>query len=288
MSQAMIVEITPENFQQMVIENSMQLPVLVDFWAPWCGPCRQVMPLLEKLAQEWAGRFILAKVNTEAQQELAAQFQIRGIPHFKIFHKGEVVKELQGALPITEFKAALEPYLKPDESEALRLQAQQAFAEGRYEEATELLGKASQANPNNYKVHLDLVKMYLQTGHMDKAQALFNKLPDEAKKSPEGKELGLILRFSSIVAEAGDIEQIQQTLEKDPNNAEALYGLAGYLMLHNKIEEAMQTLLKLFMVNRDYKDGIARQTLLELFDALQASQPELVNTYRRKLQNLLF
>ncbi len=288
MSQAMIVEITSENFQQMVVENSMHVPVLVDFWAPWCGPCKQVMPMLEKLAQEWAGRFILAKVNTEEQQELAAQFQIRGIPHFKIFHQGEVVKELQGALPITEFKTALEPYLKPDESEELRLQAQQAFAQGQYDEAVELLGKASQANPNNYKVHLDLVKMYLQTGHMDKAQNLFNKLPDEAKKSPEGKELGLILRFSSIVAEAGDIDKIQQTLAEDPNNPDALYGLAGYLMLHGKVEEAMQALLKLFMVNRDYKEGIARKTLLEIFEALQQEHSELVNTYRRKLQNLLF
>lgn len=288
MSQAMIVEITSENFQQMVVENSMHMPVLVDFWAPWCGPCKQVMPMLEKLAQEWAGRFILAKVNTEEQQELAAQFQIRGIPHFKIFHQGEMVKELQGALPITEFKTALEPYLKPDESETLRLQAQQAFAQGQYDEAVELLGKASQVNPNNYKVHLDLVKMYLQTGHMDKAQNLFNKLPDEAKKSPEGKELGLILRFSSIVAEAGEIEKIQQTLAEDPNNPDALYGLAGYLMLHDKIEEAMQSLLKLFMVNRDYKEGIARKTLLEIFEALQQEHSELVNTYRRKLQNLLF
>lgn len=288
MSQAMIIEITPENFQQMVVENSHHVPVLVDFWAPWCGPCKQVMPMLEKLAQEWAGRFILAKVNTEEQQELAAQFQIRGIPHFKIFHQGEIVKELQGALPITEFKAALEPYLKPDESEDLRQQAQQAFAQGQIDQAIELLGKASQANPNNYKVPLDLVKMYLHTGHMDKAKALFDKLPDEAKQSPEGKELNLMMRFASIIDEAGDLEQIQKTLADNPNDPDALYGLAGYLMLNGQMEEAMQALLKLFMTHRDYKDGIAKTTLLEIFDALQKEQPELVNAYRRKLQNLLF
>lgn len=288
MSEAMIIDVNAENFQQMVLENSQHVPVLVDFWAPWCGPCKQVMPTLEKLAQEWAGRFILAKINTEEQQELADQFQIRGIPHFKIIHQGQVVKELQGALPVGDFKAALEPYLKADESEDLRQAAKAAFSEGEFDQAVALLGQAAQANPNNYKVHLDLVQMYLHTGHMEQAEALLNKLPEEAQNSKEGKSLKNLMHFAKVVEEAGSIKGIQQAIETNPNDPAALYGLSGYLMLHGDVEKAMQSLLKLFMVDKTYQEGIARTTLLQIFELLQEEQPQLVNAYRRKLQNLMF
>lgn len=288
MSDAMIIEVTQENFQEMVVNNSMHLPVLVDFWAPWCEPCKQVMPLLEKLAQELAGRFILAKVNTEEQQALAEHFQIKGVPHFKIIHQGQIAKELQGALPISDFKEALEPYLKPDESEDLRQQAKQAFLDNRFDEATALLGQAAQANPNNYKVHLDLVQMYMHTGHMDKAQALFNKLPEEAQQSPEGKNLDGLMFFATLVENAPEIDVLQKTLQNNPNDPEALYSISGYLMLHQQPEQAMQSLLKLFMVDRSYQDGIAQKTLIKIFETLQADHPELVSAYRRKLQNLLY
>ncbi|MDX1796730.1 MAG: thioredoxin [Hydrogenovibrio sp.] len=286
--QAMIIDVTSENFEEMVLQNSMHVPVLVDFWAPWCGPCKQVMPMLEKLANQFAGRFILAKVNTEEQQTLADQFQIRSIPSFKVFHQGKVVQELQGAQPAKAFEEALQPYLKPDESEDLRQQAQQAFAEQQIDRALQLLGEAAQANPNNFRVHLDLAKMYFQTGHVDRAKELMEKLPDEAKASDEGKSLLALFKFTQIVAESDSVEALQQRLQQDPNDAEALYGLSGYLMLHNHPEQAMQTLLKLFMVDREYRDGIAKKTLIEIFEMLQSDHPELVNAYRRKLQGLLF
>ncbi|MDG4812163.1 thioredoxin [Hydrogenovibrio sp. 3SP14C1] len=286
--EAMIIDVTQDNFDEMVLNNSMHVPVLVDFWAPWCGPCKQVMPILEKLAHDLAGRFILAKVNTEEQQELAAKYQIRSIPSFKIFHQGQEVQELQGAQPASAFRDALEPYLKSDLSEDLRQQAQQAFSAGEYDHAIKLLGEASQANPNNYRIHLDLAKMYFQSGHLDKAETLMEKLPDEAKHSKEGKSLQALFKFTQIVANADDIETVQKTLQNDPNNAEALYHLAGYLMLHNHPEKAMSCLLKLFSVAPDYQDGVAKKTLIEIFEMLQDDHPELVKAYRRQLQNLLF
>lgn len=286
--QAMIVDINDNNYTEMVIQNSHHKPVLIDFWAPWCGPCKQVMPLLEKLAQELAGQFILAKINIDESQVLAQQMQIRSVPTFKLVVNGEVVDELNGAQPIAAFKTLLAPYLEAEPSEVLRTQAQQAFATGEYDQAIVLLGEASQADPNNYRVHLDLVKMYFETGHLDKAQALLNKLPDEARLSPEGKPLVALLRYSEVVAEAGNLEHIQSTLAANPSDPMALYGLAGYLMINQQPEPAMQSLLRLFMVEKDFKDGIAKKMLLELFEILEAEHPEMVNAYRRKLQNLLF
>lgn len=286
--QPMIIDITAENFQEMVVQNSFHIPVLVDFWAPWCEPCKQVMPMLEKLAGDLAGRFILAKINTEEQQELAEQFQIRSIPSFKIFHQGSVVEDLQGAQPSSAFVQALEKYMPTDESEELRQAAQQAFSEDNYDQALALLQKAAQANPNNFKVHLDLVKMYFQRGHLEQAKQLLDKLPDEAKQSIEGRSLLGLLRFTEMIADAPPIEAVQKTLSENPNDAASLYALSGYLMLHNHPEKAMQTLLKLFSVDREFRDGAAKKTLLEIFEILQGEQPELVNQYRRKLQNLLF
>lgn len=286
--QAMIIDITADNFQDMVVQNSHHVPVLVDFWAPWCGPCKQVMPMLEKLANDLAGRFILAKINTEEETALADQFQIRSVPTFKVFYRGEEVQELQGAQPLSAFQTALEPYLPKDPSEELRAEAQQAFAEGNYEQALNLLGQAAQANPNNFRIHLDLAKMYYQRGHIEKAQELMEKLPEEALQSSEGKALTSLFRFTEMVAEAAPLEEIQATLQQNPNDPEALYGLSGYLILNNQPEAALQTLLRLFSVDRDYREGIARKTLIELFDTLQNDHPDMVLAYRRKLQSLMF
>lgn len=286
--QAMIVDITADTFQEMVLQNSQHLPVLIDFWAPWCEPCQQIMPQLEALAQEWAGRFILAKINTEAESALADQFQIKSIPSFKLIKNGKLIAELHGAQPMAEFRKMLEPHLKAEPSEDLRLQAQQAFIAGQYDDVVRLLGEAAQANPNNYRVHLDLVKMYIHTGNLEQGQSLFDKLPAEAQQSPEGTPLKLILRFGLVVNDSPPLAAIQANLLTDPNDAAALYGLAGYLILHHGYEDALKTLLKLFTVHPDFQDGIAQKTLIELFDALKDSHSELVKTYRRKLQTLLF
>lgn len=287
MTEAYITDITTENFTE-ILNHSSNIPVLMHFWEPLNETSQQVNALLEKLASEFAGQFILAKIHAGQHPELASRSGVSEVPYYKLVFKGEILSEQAGMQTESEYRALLEPHLVKDPSEQLREQAQLAFANGQIDEAIKLIGEAAKTNPNNFRVHLDLVQMYLLTGHLDKANNLFEKLPEEAHQSSEGKRLKGILIFSEIADTSADIESIQRTLQQDPNQPDALYGLAAYLALHNHPEKAMQTLLKLFQIDRTYQEGAPQKALIALFNMLSDSHPQLVSTGRRQLQGLLY
>lgn len=282
------VNVTSTNFEQVIIKQSYQVPVLVDFWAPWCGPCKQVMPILEALAEEYTGRFILAKINTEEQQELANHFQIRSIPSFKVFVDGQVVEEVQGAQPIQAFKTLLEKYMAADESENLRLKAQQQLEANQADKALQTLSQASQINPNNFKIHFDLVAIFVLQNKLDEAKQLFAQLPEDIQKSAEGKILNQKITFAVELENAPALEDIEAELIKTPNNPELLNAKVKICLAKQDYAAAMASLLKLFQVDRGFLDDYARKTLIELFEMLKETDPDLVKSYRRKLQALLF
>ncbi|QCU89722.1 tetratricopeptide repeat protein [Thiomicrorhabdus sediminis] len=288
MSEAMIVDISLANVQEMLVQNSNTHPVALVFWSAQNEQSRLIVTIFEKLAEEFAGKLIVGKVNTDIEKEICEKLGNPQAPFVKMIKMGDIADEKALLQSEETYRTWVEGFLENDPSEELRMQAKAAFHNGAFDEAVELLGEAAKINVNNFRIHLDLVQMYLQTGHLDKGQDLFEKLPDEAKKSPQGKELSGLMHFSEILAGAPDIEQIQQKLAEDQNDIQALMHLAGYLMLHGHAEKSLQALLKAFMVDREFNEGAARKALLQAFDMLGAKAPELVTQYRRKFQSLMY
>jgi len=288
MSEAMIVDITLNNVQEMVMQNSKRLPVLISFWSPLNEQSKLANTILEKLAHEFAGKFILAKLNAPQQIELANKLGSPDVPFIKLIKNGDIAAEQAGLLSEQNYRTILNSQFQDEPSEVMRKQANEAFANGEFDQAVQLLGEAAKANSNNYQVHLDLVQMYLHTGHLENAKNLFDKLPEEAQKDPKGKELDGILYFSEAIANSPDIQALQATLSKNPNDCTALHFLAGFLMLNGQAENSLQTLLKLFSIDRGFAECLPQKSLIKAFEMLSAKAPELVTIYRRKFQSLLY
>lgn len=288
MSQPMIVDVTLANVQEMVMQNSKRFPVVINFWSSLNEQSKLANTILEKIATERAGEFILAKINVDREKDITAKFAVTDVPFYKVVKNNDIVTEGAGLLTEAAYRALINANVQEEPSEQLRKQATQAFAQGEFDLAVKLLGEAAQANPNNFKVHLDLVQMYLHTGHLDKASNLLQKLPEEAQNSPQGKQVNGVIYFTEVVNQSPSIEQIQNALAQNPNDTDALFGLAGFLMLNGQSENALQTLLKLFSIDRNYQEGLPQKTILKAFEMLSGPAPELVTMYRRKFQSLLY
>ncbi len=280
-----IIEVTAENYQSAVIEQSRQVPVLVDFWASWCQPCQMLMPVLAKLADDYQGKFILAKINTEEQQALAAQFGIRSIPTVKLFRNGEPVDEFAGALPEAEIRKFLDKHI-PRESDALVEQAQQLLLQGNAEGALALLEQAKASDPANSNIDLALAQTHAAAGDIAKAEEILARLPADLRDKAEVRTLEGLLFFESLLAGAPTREELARRLETNSDDAEARYLMAAHHAVNQHYEEAMDELLQLMKKNRDYGDDAARKALLKLFDIL--GDDPLVPRYRSRMMSLIY
>jgi len=286
--QPMIVDVTLANFQEMIMQNSKRFPVVVSFWSSLNEQSKLANTILEKIAAEKAGEFILAKINIDREKDITEKFGVTNVPFYKVVKNNEILTEGAGLQTEAAYRSLVNAQVEEEPSEQLRKQATQAFSQGEFDDAVTLLGEAAKANPNNFKVHLDLVQMYLHTGHLDKATDLLRKLPEEAQNSPQGKQVDGVLYFSEVVEQSPDIKIIQTTLAQNPNDSDALFGLAGFLMLNGQPENALQSLFKLFTLDRSYQEGLPQKTILKAFEMLSGPAPELVTTYRKKFQSLLY
>lgn len=275
-----------QDFPERVLAPSRAVPVLVDFWAAWCAPCRSLMPVLQRLAEEYQGKFLLAKVNSDEQQDLAAQYGVRSLPTVLVIRQGEVVDSFVGAQPEGTIRRLIERHIERP-SDRLRAEARDCLASGDTTRARELLETARRADPDNAGITLDLARLALGDNDGASAQALLDTLPLDARQAAETQPLLARARLLRELDGAPDARTLEQHRAQDADDLETRYLLALRRLLEGAPEPGMEDLLEILRRDRKFRDDAARKALLAAFD-LFADQPELVNRFRRGLASALY
>jgi putative thioredoxin len=277
-------DVDASNFQQIVLDGSMKVPVVVDFWAPWCGPCKSLKPILEKLAEEFQGKFILAKINADDNQELAAQFGVRGIPDVKAVYQGKIVDQFSGALPesaVREFLARL----IPSPADELRAKAADQRAGGDLAGALQTLGEASRLDAQNEDVRIDAADILLDLEETDEAKRLLDSLSPVKQMDDRVQRLRAKLAFAQGGQTEGDETDLRARIAAQPDDMEPRMDLANLLIASGRHQEGLDTLLDMVRLDRTWNEEAARKQILAVFNLLGAHP--LVSEYRRKLASAL-
>ncbi|KTC18170.1 thioredoxin [Pseudomonas putida] len=283
-----IFNATSADFDQSVIQNSHVKPVLVDFWADWCAPCKVLMPLLEKITAEYRGELLLAKVNCDVEQDIVARFGIRSLPTVVLFKDGQPVDGFAEARPESEIRAMLEPHvqLPPPAAADPLVVAQGLFAEVRFSEAEALLQALLTEDNSNAAALILYARCLAERGELGEAQTVLDAVKsDEHKAALAGAKAQLT--FLKQAASLPDVADLKSRLAQNAEDDEAAYQLAVQQLSRQQYEAALDGLLKLFKRNRGYESGLPHKTLLQVFDLLGNEHP-LVLDYRRKLFAALY
>ena len=282
---AFSLNVTTTDFEQAVIEFSKTIPVIVDFWAEWCAPCRALKPVLEKLAVEYQGKFRLAKINSDENQPLAQRYGVRGIPNVKAFVDGELVDEFSGALPESQVRQFLDRLI-PSPAEKLRIETLREYAEfkdaGR---ALRMLAHALELDPANEAVRIDNAQLLIALDRHDEARQLLASLSELAQMDERVKTLQAHLALAAGAGDAADSDVLARRVADNPGDLDARLQLALLQIAHKNHAEAFEQLLEIVRRDRKFKDDAARKTMLQLFSVL-GSDP-LVGDYRRRLASAL-
>lgn len=272
--------VTAADFDERVLAASGRKPILVDFWASWCGPCRAIAPLLEQLVQHFAGRMAVAKVDTDAEQALAGRYGIRSLPTLVLFKQGAPIEQLVGAQPLQAFIALVTRHLDRD-SDHKRTAAAAALELGDQETARALLHEAWIEDPENTRTHPELAALLIDRDELELAAQVLDSVPSRAANDATQRQQAR-LRFARLAAGSPSLDALRQALEGGDTCSETRFQWAIRQVLNGDYGAALGALLELVRTDRKYGDDLARKAMLDIFALMPDGDP-LIREYRTQL-----